>query len=62
MLSGTLTSSSQKTEVTGRLKGDQITFIAGGQEYTGQLRGNAMEGTVSAKGGAKSNWSATRTN
>jgi hypothetical protein len=62
MLSGTLTSGNQKTEVTGRLKGDQITFLAGGQEFTGQLRGATMEGTVSTKAGAKSNWSATRTN
>ena len=62
MLSGTLTSGNQKTEVTGRLKGDQITFITGGQEYTGQLRGATMEGTVSTKAGAKSPWSATRTN
>ena len=62
MLSGTLTSGGQKTEVTGRLKGDQITFLAGGQEFTGQLRGNAMDGTVKGKTGAATSWSATRSN
>jgi hypothetical protein len=62
MLSGTLTSGSQTTQVTGRLNGEQITFVAGGQQYTGQLRGGTMEGTVSTKGGASTRWSASRVN
>ena len=38
---------------------DQITFRAGGVEYTGWVKGNAMEGT--AKGGAAdAKWQATK--
>ena len=60
MLSGALKSGSQFTPITnGRLLGDQITFSAGGAEYTGRVSGNAMEGTVKS-GGSNSKWSATR--
>src|SRR3989338_2841151 len=45
MLSGALKSGSNTTPITnGRLLGDQITFSAGGAEYTGRVSGNAMEG------------------
>ncbi|MEK7756862.1 MAG: class I SAM-dependent methyltransferase, partial [Planctomycetota bacterium] len=47
MLSGALKSGSNTTPITnGRLLGDQITFSAGGAEYTGRVSGNAMEGSV----------------
>ena len=60
MLSGALKSGSQSTPITnGRLLGDQITFSAGGAEYTGRVSGNAMEGTVKS-GASSGKWKATR--
>jgi len=59
MISGTLRSGNVSTPITnGRLRGDQISFTAGGAQYTGRVDGNAMEGTV--KGGSDSKWHATR--
>jgi SAM-dependent methyltransferase len=59
MISGTLKSGNVSTPITnGRLRGDQISFTAGGAQYTGRVNGNAMEGTV--KGGNESKWRATR--
>ena len=59
MVSGTLTSGGKSVSFTnGRLRGDQISFTAGGAEYSGKVSGNSMAGTV--KGGASGNWSATR--
>ena len=60
MLSGALKSGSQSTPITnGRLLGDQITFSAGGAEYTGRVSGNAMEGSVKS-GASNGKWKATR--
>ena len=60
MLSGTLKSGSNTTPITnGRLLGDQITFSAGGAEYTGRVSGNAMEGAVKS-GASSGKWKATR--
>ncbi len=60
MLSGTLKSGSNTTPITnGRLLGDQITFSAGGAQYTGRVSGNAIEGSVKS-GGSNSKWKATR--
>ena len=39
----------------GKLDADRITFTAGGKEYTGVVKGNAMEGTA---GGTA--WQATK--
>lgn len=39
----------------GRLRGNEITFTAGGRQYTGRVSGNTMEGTVGA-----ARWTATR--
>jgi hypothetical protein len=39
------------TDVTGRLRGDDITLTAGGMKYTGKVEGGAMKGA---------NWSAAR--
>jgi hypothetical protein len=55
MISGTLKSGNLATPITGRLNGDQISFTAGGAQYTGRMSGNSMEGTT-----ANGRWSATR--
>jgi SAM-dependent methyltransferase len=57
MITGTLKSANGSSAITnGKLNGDQITFSAGGTEYTGRVNGNAIEGT--SKSG--SSWKATR--
>jgi SAM-dependent methyltransferase len=59
MVSGTLKSGNNTTQITnGKLNGDQITFTAGGAQYTGHVSGNSIEGTV--KGGSNGKWRATR--
>jgi 2-polyprenyl-3-methyl-5-hydroxy-6-metoxy-1,4-benzoquinol methylase len=59
MISGTIRSGNVSTPITnGRLRGDQISFSAGGAQYTGTVNGNVIEGNV--KGGADSKWRATR--
>jgi hypothetical protein len=60
MVTGTLMSQGKPVEVAGKLNGEAITFTAGAQEFKGKLRGNTLEGTVTAKGGASSAWSATK--
>jgi hypothetical protein len=57
MISGTLKNGNVVSPIQGKLNGEQITFTAGGAQYTGRVNGNMMEGTA---GAAK--WSATRTN
>jgi len=60
MISGTLASGGDPTPITnGNLRGDEISFTAGGAQYTGHVNGNDMEGTV--KGGSDGKWRATRT-
>jgi hypothetical protein len=57
MITGTMKSANGSTAITnGKLNGDQITFSAGGTEYTGRVNGNSIEGT--SKSG--SSWKATR--
>src|SRR6266850_2948992 len=47
MVSGTLRSGNVSTPITnGRLNGDQISFTAGANQYTGRVNGNVMEGNV----------------
>ena len=59
MISGTIRSGNVSTPITnGRLRGDEISFSAGGAQYTGRVNGNVMEGNV--KGGSDSKWRATR--
>jgi len=59
MISGTLKSGNNAAQITnGKLNGDQITFTAGGAQYTGHVSGNSIEGTV--KGGSNGKWRATR--
>ena len=58
-ISGTLKSSTASTPIAnGRLRGDEITFVAGGSTYTGRVNGNAMQGTITGSGAGK--WSASR--
>jgi SAM-dependent methyltransferase len=59
MISGTLKSGNNTAQITnGKLNGDQISFTAGGAQYTGHVIGNSIEGTV--KGGSNGKWRATR--
>ena len=58
-ISGTLKSGATPTPIAnGRLRGDEITFVAGGSTYTGRVNGNAMQGTVAGTGAGK--WSASK--
>ena len=55
MLSGTLGS----TPISdARMRGNQITFTAGGAQYTGEVKGTSMQGTI--KGGSGGSWTATK--
>jgi precorrin-6B methylase 2 len=58
MITGTIRNGNVSTPISGKLNGDQISFTAGGAQYTGRVSGNAMEGTL--KGGSNGKWSATR--
>ena len=52
MVSGTLKSGNVSTPITnGKLNGDQISFTAGANQYTGRVNGNVIEGN---------GWKATR--
>jgi precorrin-6B methylase 2 len=55
MISGTLGS----TPITnGKLRGNAISFAVGNVQYTGQVNGSSMQGTL--KGGQSGAWTATR--
>jgi hypothetical protein len=58
MISGTLASGGSSTPISGKLRGDEITFTAGTAQYTGHVNGSTMEGTVT--GGNGGSWKATR--
>ena len=59
MISGTLASGGANTAVSGKLRGDQITFTAGSTEYTGQVKGDRIEGSAKSAG-STTNWVASR--
>ena len=60
MISGTLTTGSKIIDITsGRLRGNEITFTAGSDIYTGIVDVNKIEGAVTS-GGNNKKWSATR--
>jgi precorrin-6B methylase 2 len=60
MLSGSLTAGIKRLVISkGRLRGNEITFTAGGDIYKGMVDVHKIEGTVSSKGIVKK-WSATR--
>jgi SAM-dependent methyltransferase len=57
MLAGTLKSGNAVAPIAnGKLNGDEITFTAGGTEYSGRVVGKTIEGTSKGNG----NWKATR--
>ena len=56
MLSGTLGAT---PIVNGKLRGDQMTFEAGGTRYTGRVNGDTIDGTLTS-GGSASNFRASR--
>jgi SAM-dependent methyltransferase len=59
MVSGTLKTGNNSMQIAnGKLNGEQISFTAGGAQYTGRVNGNAIEGTI--KGGRDGKWRATR--
>lgn len=58
--SGRLSSGSMTSQVeNGRLRGDQISFVVGTDQYTGRVAGDTIEGVVTAGGGSRT-WQATR--
>jgi hypothetical protein len=60
MISGTLLTGNKSVEISGgRLRGNDITFTAGSDVYTGEVDGNRIEGTVTS-GANKNKWSASR--
>lgn len=60
MISGTLKTGSKSVDITGgRLRGNEITFTAGGDIYTGIVDVSKIEGMVTS-GGNKNKWRATR--
>ena len=60
MLSGTVTSGNVVSPIqNGKLTGDQITFTAGDQTFSGRVNGQFIEGTRES-GASKTPWRATR--
>ncbi|MGB8491505.1 MAG: class I SAM-dependent methyltransferase [Bacteroidales bacterium] len=59
---GTLGSNGKSYEISeGRLNGDQISFTANGEKYSGKINGGSMTGTyVNEKKGSMADWAATR--
>jgi hypothetical protein len=52
MLTGTSkTANGQTAAVSGRLRGNDLTLTSGSQEFTGRVKGNAIEGTERPAGG-----------
>lgn len=60
VVSGSLASAGTTTAISGKLRGDEITFTAGKRQYTARVNGNTMEGTVTAAGGQPQPWKATK--
>jgi SAM-dependent methyltransferase len=51
VITGTLSINGQAVSITnGKMRGDQITFTAGGREYAGKVAGNRIEGVASGDG------------
>ncbi len=60
MITGTLRTGDASTPIAnGKLRGSEISFTAGGTQYTGQVSGNAIEGTTKS-GAGSGKWTATR--
>jgi hypothetical protein len=57
MISGTLKARGRTFPISnGKLKGDQLTFTAGGVQYTGRVNGKSIEGVATTE----NKWSATQ--
>jgi hypothetical protein len=60
MVTGTIRTASGTAQIeSGKLRGEEITFAAGGSQYTGKVNGDRIEGTVRT-GENLRQWSATR--
>jgi precorrin-6B methylase 2 len=56
MVSGTLKSGNGSAQITdGKLRGDQLTFTAGGVQYTGRVNGTTITGTTASGGSWNAN-------
>ena len=61
MVSGELTQNGKTAPVVqGRMKGRGITFTVADLNYTGEVNGNRIVGTVTPAGGASRSWTATK--
>jgi SAM-dependent methyltransferase len=60
VVTGSVKTASGAAEIeNGRLRGEEITFTAGGDQYTGRVTGDTIQGRVKGSGGERA-WSATR--
>jgi SAM-dependent methyltransferase len=60
-VSGSINAGGVSTLVTGgKLRGDQISFSAGGAQYSGKVSGDTITGTATTAGASRE-WSATKT-
>ncbi len=61
MVTGTVRTAGGTAQIeNGRLRGEEITFSAGGNQYTGKVNGNEIQGRVKGSAGERA-WTATRT-
>jgi len=58
-VAGNVKASNGSVAVNGKLRGDQLTFTAGGTEFSGKVNGNTIEGTMKADG-KTTPWKATK--
>ena len=58
-INGTISVNGKNIPVIGKLTGDQISFNADKSEYTGQVAGDTISGTLNSPSG-KSSWNAVR--
>ena len=59
-VSGTITTGNGSERIAqGKMRGDEISFIAGGMTYTGKISGEVMAGTVTTPSGSRP-WRAVR--
>ena len=59
-IAGTLRMADKTLAISnGKLSGENISFNVGGVQYSGRVRGDAMDGTM-AVGATRSPWSASR--
>jgi hypothetical protein len=58
-IGGSIKTSNGSTQLTGKLRGDAITFTAGGSEFSGKVNGDTIEGSMKT-GGKSVPWKATK--